>query len=101
DFGSRAGDPAGRIGLMTKLTTQRLILRRWREDDLDPLAEINADPEVMRYIGDGSVRDRQQTAAGLAQVEQVWEDRGYGLFAVEVKETGRLAGWVGLAVPEF
>jgi RimJ/RimL family protein N-acetyltransferase len=86
---------------MTELTTPRLILRRWREDDLDALAAMNADPEVMRYVGDGSVRDRQQTAAGLAQVEREWDERGYGLFAVEVRESGRLAGWVGLAVPAF
>src|SRR5215475_1952059 len=86
---------------MTEFTTPRLLLRRWREDDLEPLAAMNADPEVMRYIGDGSVRDRQQTATGLAQVEREWDERGYGLFAVEVRETGRLAGWVGLAAPAF
>jgi len=86
---------------MTEFTTPRLLLRRWREDDLEPLAAMNADPEVMRYIGDGSVRDRQQTATGLAQVEREWDERGYGLFAVEVRKTGRLAGWVGLAVPAF
>jgi RimJ/RimL family protein N-acetyltransferase len=84
-----------------RLTTSRLILRGWRDDDLDPLAAMNADPEVMRYIGDGSVRDREQSAAGLVQVERDWEERGYGLFAVEVKETGQLAGWVALAEPAF
>ena len=86
---------------MIELATPRLILRGWRDGDLDPLAAMNADPEVMRYIGDGSVRDRQQTAAGLAQVERDWKERGYGPFAVEVRETGQLAGWVALAVPAF
>jgi RimJ/RimL family protein N-acetyltransferase len=86
---------------MTELTTPRLLLRQWRDDDLDPLAAMNADPEVMRFIGDGSLRDRQQTAAGLAQVRREWSERGYGLFAVEVLQTGQLAGWVGLAVPAF
>ncbi|MFE0043851.1 GNAT family N-acetyltransferase [Streptomyces albireticuli] len=86
---------------MTTLRTPRLTLRRWREDDLGPLAEINADPEVMRWIGDGSVLDREETAAAVARWEREWEERGVGLFAVEVRETGRLAGFAGLSVPEY
>ncbi len=86
---------------MIELTTPRLLLRQWRDDDLDPLAAIYADPEVMRYIGDGSVRDREQTAAGLAAMRREWAERGYGMFAVEVRDTGQLAGWVGLTVPAF
>ena len=86
---------------MIELTTPRLLLRQWRDDDLDALAAIYADPEVMRYIGDGSVRDREQTAAGLAAMRREWAERGYGMFAVEVRDTGQLAGWVGLTVPAF
>jgi RimJ/RimL family protein N-acetyltransferase len=81
--------------------TERLTLRGWRDDDLDALAAINADPEVMRYILDGSVRDRQQSAAALEKMVRDWAQRGFGLFAVEVRETGVLIGWAGLAVPEF
>jgi RimJ/RimL family protein N-acetyltransferase len=83
------------------LETDRLLLRGWRDDDLDVLAALNADPEVMRHILDGSVRDRRQSAAGLQKMMRDWEERGYGLFAVEVRETGALIGWAGLAVPEF
>jgi RimJ/RimL family protein N-acetyltransferase len=83
------------------LETDRLSLRRWQDDDLDDLAAMNADPEVMRYILDGSVRDRQQSAQSLAKMERQWEDRGFGLFAVELRATGVLIGWAGLAVPEF
>jgi RimJ/RimL family protein N-acetyltransferase len=83
------------------LETDRLILRGWRDDDLDALAAINADPEVMRYIRDGSVRDRRQSAEGLQKMIANWEEHGYGLFAVEVRETGVLIGWAGLAVPDF
>jgi RimJ/RimL family protein N-acetyltransferase len=86
---------------MIELATPRLVLRGWREDDLNALAAVNADPEVMRFIGDGSVRDREQTAAGLAMMEREWAERGFGIFAVEVRDTGQLAGWVGLAVPAF
>ncbi|MEZ0066294.1 RimJ/RimL family protein N-acetyltransferase [Streptacidiphilus sp. MAP12-20] len=84
-----------------ELKTQRLLLRGWRDDDLDALAAIYADPEVMRYIRDGSVHDRAGTAAALTRMREMWAERGFGLFAAEELESGTLVGWVGLAVPTF
>ncbi|MFJ8108811.1 GNAT family N-acetyltransferase [Streptomyces sp. NPDC096132] len=81
--------------------TERLWLRQWREEDLDALAEMDADPEVMRYIGDGSPSTRERTTAALARARAAWDERGYGLFAAEEPATGELIGWVGLAVPTF
>jgi RimJ/RimL family protein N-acetyltransferase len=83
------------------MITERLTLRRWRDDDLDFLAAVNADPEVMRYILDGSTRDRRQSADGLRKMKWEWDELGYGRFAVEVRGTGELIGWAGLAVPDF
>ncbi len=85
----------------TTLRTPRLTLRRWREDDIEPMAAINADPEVMRWIGDGSVRDRALTEAGIVACEREWEEHGVGLFAVECRLTGQLVGFAGLSVPDF
>jgi RimJ/RimL family protein N-acetyltransferase len=73
----------------------------WRDADLGPLAAMDGDPEVMRYIGDGSTRTREQVAGALARERERWRERGFGLFAVEVRETGEFGGWVGLAVPDF
>ncbi|GAA1797907.1 GNAT family N-acetyltransferase [Planosporangium flavigriseum] len=84
-----------------RLETSRLVLRRWRADDVAVMAAINADPEVMRWIGDGSVSTIERTAAGVAACERHWEEHGFGLFAVEVRDTGELAGFTGLATPEF
>lgn len=86
---------------MRTLETDRLTLRGWRDDDLDTLAAIHADPEVMRYIADGRPQDRERTAAFLDKHQRLWRERGFGLFAVEPRATGTLIGWAGLAVPEF
>jgi RimJ/RimL family protein N-acetyltransferase len=86
---------------MVTLETPRLILRRWREEDVAPMAAVNADPEVMRWIRDGSVRDEQQTRDGVQAWENEWESQGFGLFAVEIRSTGELAGFTGLSVPDF
>ena len=69
---------------MTEIRTPRLLLRRWTDDDLVPLSEINADPEVMRWIGDGSVRDLEETAEAIERWEEEWDEEGFGLFAVEL-----------------
>ncbi|MDF3290634.1 GNAT family N-acetyltransferase [Streptomyces silvisoli] len=86
---------------MTEILTPRLLLRRWHDDDIAFMAEINADPQVMRWIGDGSVRDFDSTAEAVERWEEEWDEEGFGLFAVELLASGELAGFVGLSVPEF
>lgn len=67
------------------------------------MAEMDADPEVMRYIGDGSAvpADRGRAAAGVERTLRAWDQRGFGGLTVIVRETGEYAGWVTLAPPEF
>jgi len=85
-----------------RIETDRLVLRRWDvAGDLDAYAAICADPEVMRYIGDGSTRDRTQCAEQLESFERTWRERGFGLFAVERRDSGALIGFTGLAIPDF
>lgn len=99
--------PAARCGRLggVRLETGRLVLRRIGAADLDVLVELNADPEVMRYIGDGRPLDRAQTVGRLAGMEAHWERHGFGIFAVDVRGDGvtggEPAGWVGLAIPTF
>ncbi|MER7050085.1 GNAT family N-acetyltransferase [Streptomyces jumonjinensis] len=85
---------------MTEIRTPRLILRRWYDSDLAPMADINADPDVMRWIGDGSVQDLDRTAEDIERWEEEWDEEGFGLFAVELLASGELAGFTGLSVPE-
>ena len=83
------------------IETERLVLRRWRESDIAPLAAFGADPQVMEFIGDGSTRTINETARLVERLEREWEEKGFGLFAVELKETGAFIGFVGLSVPDF
>jgi RimJ/RimL family protein N-acetyltransferase len=89
------------MGSMTEIRTPRLLLRRWYDDDLAPMADINADPEVMRWIGDGSVLDLDATAEEIERWEDEWDEEGFGVFAVELLASGELAGFAGLSVPEY
>lgn len=83
------------------ITTSRLLLRRWRSDDVEPFAAICSDPEVMRYIGSGDTRTREQAAAAILAFEWEWEEKGCGLFAFEVLGSNHLIGFSGLAEPTF
>lgn len=72
--------------------TPRLLLRRFRNDDLDVLSQLNADPDVMRYILDGSPLDQEQTVAPFAAMAPHCEERRFGLLAIEIRES-----WLGRA----
>lgn len=86
---------------MTEIRTPRLVLRRWQDSDLAPMAEINADPQVMEWVADGSVRDLEQTAEDIERWEEDWDEEGFGLFAIELLASGELIGFTGLSVPEY
>lgn len=78
------------------------MLRRWRlPDDVEPWWRVCADPDVMRWIGDGSTSTVDQARQAIEAYEAGWEGSGFGLFAAERRDTGELTGFVGLAVPTF
>ena len=81
---------------MNTLETPRLLLRRFTSRDLDDFALMNADPDVMRYIGDGKPQTRAQTQMRLNAVLDHWEHRGFGLCAVIDKSTRAFIGFCGL-----
>lgn len=81
---------------MTRFT-DRLVLRQWRDEDREPFARMNADPEVMRYFP--APLDREQSDAMVRRMHDLIEAQGWGLWAVERRDTGALVGFTGLAVP--
>lgn len=77
-----------------RLETPRLILRGLDpEADFEAYAAMLADPETARFIG--GVADRAQAWRGMALVIGHWAIRGYGMFAVEERASGRFVGRVG------
>lgn len=83
------------------ISTVRLRLRRWRAGDLGPFAAMCGDPEVMRHIGSGAIQTREQAERSIHEFEREWEDKGYGLFAVQRRDTKGLIGFAGLSEPNF
>jgi RimJ/RimL family protein N-acetyltransferase len=81
------------------LTTSRLRLRSWRDEDLDPFAALNADPRVMRHFQAPLTRDESDLMA--ARIRERMSDQAFGLWAVEVPGTADFIGYVGLSVPGF
>jgi RimJ/RimL family protein N-acetyltransferase len=79
---------------MPDLRTDRLTLRSWREPDIQPWAEMNADPEVREYLGD--LLAREESAASAAHFQAQLDERGFGFWAVEVRSTGEFIGFTGL-----
>jgi RimJ/RimL family protein N-acetyltransferase len=77
-----------------RLTTKRLLLRRWRADDLAPFAEINADPAVMEHFP--ATLSPAESAALVARIETSFDAHGYGLWAVAVPGEAPCIGFVGL-----
>ena len=77
------------------IQTERLILRRWRDEDLEPFCRINADPEVMFWYGSGPV-EREETATRIARHEAHFDAHGFGIWAVERRTDGALLGFSGL-----
>ncbi|MBU6371909.1 MAG: GNAT family N-acetyltransferase [Alphaproteobacteria bacterium] len=83
------------------LTTDRLLLRAWRDDDIDGLTDMMADAEVAQFLTiDRRPPDRATTWRSMAAFIGHWQLRGYGLFVVEERATGAFVGRVGPWRPE-
>jgi RimJ/RimL family protein N-acetyltransferase len=81
-----------------QLETERLLLRQFRQDDIDAYAAMLSDEETMQYIG--GTGDRMDAWIRMAAALGHWQLRGYGLFAVEEKTSGRFIGRIGAYYPE-
>ena len=85
--------------MIPRLETGRLILRGYRHGDFEPLAEILADADVMRYLS-GAPLSRNDAWRNFTGLIGHWALRGYGMWAVERKSDGAFMGRIGLNNPE-
>jgi RimJ/RimL family protein N-acetyltransferase len=84
---------------MSELTTDRLLLRQWKDSDYEPFAALNADPAVMEHFPAPMTREASD---GLVdRIRADLDRRGFGLWALEVRATGEFIGFTGLSVPSF
>ncbi|MGZ5079804.1 MAG: GNAT family N-acetyltransferase [Usitatibacter sp.] len=81
------------------LETERLLLRPFRGSDLDAYAVMSADAEVMKYIGTGVTLNRNEAWRSIAAMLGHWQLLGYGMWALELRETGELVGRAGFLDP--
>ena len=80
------------------LTSERLILRPFRERDLDAFARTCADEETMQWLG-GTLA-REDAWRQMAMLLGHWQLRGYGMWALEERATGTFVGRCGFHRPE-
>ena len=78
------------------LESERLLLRRFTDEDVDALVELDADPEVMRYINGGRPTPRDEIENEFLPRARRFYDRGFGAWAAIEKATGDFVGWFGL-----
>ncbi|MBS1977571.1 MAG: GNAT family N-acetyltransferase [Bacteroidetes bacterium] len=81
------------------LETERLILRDWTEKDFTPFAAMNASPVVMEFFP--SVLTADETRSMMDRLQKEIDERGYGLWVAELKDTGAFTGFIGLHEATF
>ena len=84
---------------MTMLETERLLLRTWTEADVVPFSLMNGDPQVMEYFP--STLSSEESLQLYQRITAFMENRGFGLFAVELKRSHEFMGFIGLNEPTF
>lgn len=82
-----------------EIRSRRLLLRSWRDEDLEPLVEMSNDVRVMEFFP--SFLSREDCQAMRGRIRTHFEMHGFGYWAVEIPGVTAFAGFIGLAVPRF
>jgi RimJ/RimL family protein N-acetyltransferase len=82
------------------ITTERLFLRGFEPRDAEPYMTMMADPEVTRFLADGRPLTRVDAWRQLAMFAGHWTLKGFGVWAVEERSSGKLLGRIGCMEPE-
>lgn len=79
--------------------SERLYFRRWQDEDKQAFAKMNEDKEVMAYFP--KTLTASESNAFIDRIEAHFEAYGYGLWAVEIKETAAFIGYIGFYQATF
>jgi RimJ/RimL family protein N-acetyltransferase len=80
-------------------SSERLGFRTWREEDIDPFAQLCADPVVMEYFP--KLLTRAETEASVNRFRKHYADRGFCFFPVDELATGTFIGFIGMQMVSF
>lgn len=81
------------------LQTPRLGLRTWKESDLDPFAQLNANPKTMQFYP--STLDRTASQKMLLRIQKQYQEFGFSVYAVDLLEQQQFIGYIGFMRPTF
>ena len=81
------------------LSSGRICLRRWRDEDRDAFAAMNSDARVMAFFR--SPLSRVESDAMVDRIEEHFEKHDFGLWAIEVPGVAPFIGFAGLAIARF
>jgi len=81
------------------LRTERLLLRGWRDEDREPYAAINADPQVREFFPE--LLTRAQSDAQIAVFDEHFAAHGFGMWALELRSSGELIGFTGMDLATY
>ena len=85
--------------MQTKIETNRLYLRQWQKMDLEPFSKMNSDKDVMEYFP--KLLSKEESDAMASKCQSLIEERGWGIWAVSLKDSGAFIGFVGLHQPQY
>ena len=80
-------------------STERLVLRRWIDEDIPLFIAMNQDSVVMRHFP--STLTTEETLNIVTRIKTSFETNHFGLYAVELRSTGEFLGFTGFAIPRF
>jgi RimJ/RimL family protein N-acetyltransferase len=81
------------------IQTQRLLLRRWRQEDREPFYRLNSDPRVMEFMP--ACLTRPESDLLVDRITEHFRTHEFGLYAAETREDRAFIGFIGLSVPSF
>jgi RimJ/RimL family protein N-acetyltransferase len=87
------------VGALVKLSTGRICLRQWRDEDREAFAAMNSDARVMAFFR--SRLSRVESDAMVDGINKHFSEHGFGLWAIEVPDVASFIGFAGLAVQLF